>query len=110
MSPKIYTRKIKAVVIKYHECNHTIKETKDHFKVTSASFFVGFSGESVIAQPERNGHIDAINAATSRVIFLFIKHASFFTYRNNRRVLPTILLMNSDSSSRLYLPYPSTTT
>ena len=44
MPPKIYTRKIKDVVMKYHECNHTIKETKCHFKVTSVSFFVGFSG------------------------------------------------------------------
>lgn len=104
MSPKIYTQKFKDIVVKYYECNHTIKETKDYFKVTSVSFFVGFSDASVTAQPERNKHIVAINAATSRIIFLFIKHTSFFTYRNNRRVLTTILLMNPDSSSRLYLP------
>lgn len=42
MSPKIYTQKFKDIVVKYDECNHTIKETKDHFKVTSVSFFVGF--------------------------------------------------------------------
>ena len=42
MSPKIYTQKFKDIVVKYYECNHTIKETKDHFKVTSVSFFVGF--------------------------------------------------------------------
>lgn len=77
MSPKIYTQKFKDIVVKYYECNHTIKETKDHFKVTSVSFFVGFSDASVAAQPERNRHIVAINAATSRIIFLFIKHTSF---------------------------------
>ena len=78
MSPKIYTQKFKDIVVKYYECNHTIKETKDHFKVTSVSFFVGFFDASVTAQPERNRHIVAINAATSRIIFLFIKHTSFF--------------------------------
>ncbi len=77
MSPKIYTQKFKDIVVKYYECNHTIKETKDHFKVTSVSFFVGFFDASVTAQPERNRHIVAINAATSRIIFLFIKHTSF---------------------------------
>ena len=77
MSPKIYTQKFKGIVVKYYECNHTIKETKDHFKVTSVSFFVGFSDASVTAQPERNRHIVAINAATSRIIFLFIQHTSF---------------------------------
>ena len=77
MSPKIYTQKFKDIVVKYYECNHTIKETKDHFKVTSVSFFVGFFDASVTAQPERNRHIVAINAATSRIILLFIKHTSF---------------------------------
>ena len=77
MSPKIYTQKFKDIVVKYYECNHTKKETKDHFKVTSVSFFVGFFDASVTAQPERNRHIVAINAATSRIIFLFIKHTSF---------------------------------
>ena len=77
MSPNIYTQKFKDIVVKYYECNHTIKETKDHFKVTSVSFFVGFFDASVTAQPERNRHIVAINAATSRIIFLFIKHTSF---------------------------------
>ena len=77
MSPKIYTQKFKDIVVKYYECNHTIKETKDHFNVTSVSFFVGFFDASVTAQPERNRHIVAINAATSRIIFLFIKHTSF---------------------------------
>ncbi len=77
MSPKIYTQKFKDIVVKYYECNHTIKETKDHFKVTSVSFFVGFFDASVTAQPERNRHIVAINAATRRIIFLFIKHTSF---------------------------------
>ena len=77
MSPKIYTLKFKDIVVKYYECNHTIKETKDHFKVTSVSFFVGFFDASVTAQPERNRHIVAINAATRRIIFLFIKHTSF---------------------------------
>ena len=77
MSPKIYTQKFKDIVVKYYECNHTIKETKDHFKGTSVSFFVGFFDASVTAQPERNRHIVAINAATSRIIFLFIKHTSF---------------------------------
>ena len=77
MSPKIYTQKFKDIVVKYDECNHTIKETKDHFKVTSVSFFVGFFDASVTAQPERNRHIVAINAATRRIIFLFIKHTSF---------------------------------
>ena len=77
MSPKIYTQEFKGIVVKYYECNHTIKETKDHFKVTSVSFFVGFSDASVTAQPERNRHIVAINAATRRIIFLFIKHTSF---------------------------------
>ena len=77
MSPKIYTQKFKDIVVKYYECNHTIKETKDHFKVTSVSFFVGFFDASVTAQPERNRHIVAINAATSRIIFLFVKHTSF---------------------------------
>ena len=77
MSPKIYTQKFKDIVVKYYECNHTIKETKDHVKVTSVSFFVGFSDASVTAQPERNKHIVAINAATSHIIFLFIKHTSF---------------------------------
>ena len=77
MSPKIYTQKFKDIVVKHYECNHTIKETKDHFKVTSVSFFVGFSDASVTVQPERNRHIVAIDAATSRIIFLFIKHTSF---------------------------------
>lgn len=77
MSPKIYTQKFKDIVVKYYECNHTIKETKDHFKVTSVSFFVGFFDASVTAQPERNRHIVAINAATRRIIFLLIKHTSF---------------------------------
>lgn len=77
MSPKIYTQKFKDIVVKYYECNHTIKETKEHFKVTSVSFFVGFFDASVTAQPERNRHIVAINAATRRIIFLFIKHTSF---------------------------------
>ena len=77
MSPIIYTQKFKDIVVKYYECNHTIKETKDHFKVTSVSFFVGFFDASVTAQPERNRHIVAINAATRRIIFLFIKHTSF---------------------------------
>ena len=77
MSPKIYTQKFKDIVVKYYECNHTIKETKDHFKVTSVSFFAGFFDASVTAQPERNRHIVAINAATRRIIFLFIKHTSF---------------------------------
>ena len=77
MSPKIYTQKFKDIVVKYYECNHTIKETKDHFKVTSVSFFVGFFDASVTEQPERNRHIVAINAATRRIIFLFIKHTSF---------------------------------
>ena len=77
MSPKIYTQKFKDIVVKYYECNHTIKETKDHFKVTSVSFFVGFFDASVTAQPERNRHIVAINAATRRIIFLFIKRTSF---------------------------------
>ena len=77
MSPKIYTQKFKDIVVKYYECNHTIKETKDHFKVTRVSFFVGFFDASVTAQPERNRHIVAINAATRRIIFLFIKHTSF---------------------------------
>ncbi len=79
MSPKIYTQKFKDIVVKYYECNHTItiKETKDHFKVTSVSFFVGFSDASVTVQPKRNRHIVAIDAATSRIIFLFIKHTSF---------------------------------
>ena len=77
MSPKIYTQKFKDIVVKYYECNHTIKETKDHFKLTSVSFFVGFFDASVTAQPERNRHIVAINAATRRIIFLFIKHTSF---------------------------------
>ena len=77
MSPKIYTQKFKDNVVKHYECNHTIKETKDHFKVTSVSFFVGFFDASVTAQPERNRHIVAINAATRRIIFLFIKHTSF---------------------------------
>ena len=77
MSPKIYTQKFKDIVVKHYECNHTIKETKDHFKVTSVSFFVGFFDASVTAQPERNRHIVAINAATRRIIFLFIIHTSF---------------------------------
>ena len=77
MSPKIYTQKFKDIVVKHYECNHTIKETKDHFKVTSVSFFVGFFDASVTTQPERNRHIVAINAATRRIIFLFIKHTSF---------------------------------
>ena len=39
MSPKIYTQKFKDIVVKYYECNHTIKETKNHFKVSESSLF-----------------------------------------------------------------------
>lgn len=39
MSPKIYTQKFKDTVVKYYECNHTIRETKDHFKISESSLF-----------------------------------------------------------------------
>ena len=39
MSPKIYTQEFKDAVVKYYERNHTIQETKEHFKVSESSLF-----------------------------------------------------------------------